>query len=183
MPFAFEKLKGLDRQRLMDVLEPILRAHGLDGVEAIWRTDDGGWLLYLTVERPGATDLGAGISLDDCSQLSRDLSAALDVADVISSAYRLEVGSPGVERQLYCLEDYERFSGQTARVKCQELVLGQRTLRGTLGGIDEERRVIITTDQGPVTLDFQQIETGQLVLEMAKSAKKKPVKRLSPQRK
>ncbi len=181
MPFAYEKLKGLDRDRLLAVIEPVLVAHDVDGVELIWRTDNRGWVLYLTIERPGTTDLGAGITLDDCTELSRDLSTALDVSEVISAAYRLEVGSPGVERQLYSLSDYERFQGQTARVKCLELVQGQKTLRGQLGGVDGQR-VLMHTDQGDVALDFQQIESGQLVLDMSAS-QAKPGQRKSGQKK
>jgi ribosome maturation factor RimP len=179
MPFAYEKLKGLDRERLLEAIEPVLRAHGLDGVEMIWRTDNRGWVLYVTVERPGTTDAGAGVTLDDCTELSRDLSTALDVADVISNAYRLEVGSPGLERNLYQLADYQRFAGQTARVKCREEVLGQRLLRGALNGVDDAARVLMRTDHGDVALGFEMIESGQLVLQLAKSEKKKPTKRRS----
>jgi len=67
----------------------------------VWRTDRSGWLLEVTVERPDSTIPGAGVTVDLCSEISRDLSAALDVADVIQQRYRLEVGSPGLERALY----------------------------------------------------------------------------------
>ena len=166
MPFAYEKLPGLDRDRLVSAVEPVLQAHGLEGVELIWRTDHHGWQLYVTVEPP-ASDGRDTITLDECSTLSRDLSAALDVADVIESAYRLEVGSPGVERRLYRLEDYQRFAGRAARVKCHVPIEGQWLLRGTLRGLDEQRRVVMDTDAGSTTLDFEQIESARLVLEMS----------------
>lgn len=174
MPFAFEKLRGLDRDRVLSVIEPILRAHDVAGVELIWRTDNRGWVLYLTVERPNTQDVGAGITLDTCTDLSRDLSTALDVAEAIPGAYRLEVGSPGVERQLYGLNDYERFAGQVAKLKCRELVQGQKTLRGSLSGLDEQRRIVIETDQGLVALAIDQIESGQLVLELGRGQHPKP---------
>jgi ribosome maturation factor RimP len=165
MPFAHEKLKGLPREQLLEAVEPVLQAHRLEGVELIWRTDNKGRVLYLTVERPGSRTPGAGVTLDDCSELSRDLSAALDVTDVISTAYRLEVGTPGLERTLYSSADYARFSGQSARVKLRAPLEGEWTLRGHLLGLDEQGRIQLDTDRGVIALDFEQIEQGNLVLD------------------
>src|SRR5579871_233852 len=78
MKIAHESLKGLDRDRVLAVLEPVLRAHGVDVVELIWRSDQRGWVLYVTVERPNSPDPSLGITLDLCADISRDLSAALD---------------------------------------------------------------------------------------------------------
>ena len=100
MNVAHEHLHGLDRDRVIAVVEPVLRAHNVEGVELVWRTDRAGWVLELTVERPGSTLPGAGVTIDLCSEISRDLSAALDVADVIDARYSLQVGSPGLERAL-----------------------------------------------------------------------------------
>lgn len=167
MPFAYEKLRGIDRDRLLAVVDPVLRAHSLSGVEAIWRTDNRGWVLYLTVERPASVEPGSGVTLDVCSDLSRDLSAALDVADVIEGAYRLEVGSPGVERKLYHAEEYARFAGKLAKVKTRAPIAGQTALRGALAGTDDEGRILLDTEQGIMALPFEQIESGQLVLDLA----------------
>lgn len=164
MPFAYEKLNGLDRDRLVEAIEPVLRAHGLAGVEAIWRTDHRGWVLYLTVERPDSTEPGAGITLDLCADVSRDLSAALDVLDVVPGAYRLEVGSPGVERKLYSNREYQRFAGQHAKVRSSEPVEGEVVHRGVLAGLDDDGHVLIDTERGVVALDYQKIVSGQLVL-------------------
>ena len=116
MSFAHQKLHGIDAERLTAVLDPVLRAHGVEGVELVWRTDQGGWLLELTIERPDTRIPGAGITIELCSEISRDLSAALDVADVIPQRYRLQVGSPGIERALYRKQDYSgsRVSSQSS---------------------------------------------------------------------
>lgn len=173
MSFAFEKLKGLDRDSLLEVIEPVLNAHRVKGVELIWRTDNRGWVLYLTVERPGPAQLGAGVTLDECSEVARDLSAALDVANLIEPAYRLEVGTPGLERQLYQLDDYLRFAGQPVRLKVKEPVGGQYRLRGTLLELDEQGRLQIDTDSGIFALPFESIEQGQLVFEVPSAARPK----------
>ncbi|HVU03312.1 MAG TPA: ribosome maturation factor RimP [Polyangiaceae bacterium] len=166
MQLAHESLKGLDRDRVISVVEPILRAHGVDAVELIWRSDSQGWVLYLTVERPGSADPAAGVTLDLCAEISRDLSAALDVADCIPGArYRLEVGSPGIDRALYGVRDYARFAGKTAKFKLREPVDGQRVLRGALHGMSEDGFVLLTADGKEHRLAPAIIESGKLTLD------------------
>lgn len=145
MPFAYTKLSGLDSDRLIALIEPILSEHGLDGVELTWKTDGRGWVLSVTVERPGTRELGAGVSLDDCSLVSRGISAALDEQDLIGGAYRLEVGTPGVERKLYSLLDYTRFAGNTVKIKLHEALDGEYWVRGTLRGVDAQQRIQVAT--------------------------------------
>ncbi len=168
MHIAHEQLRGLDRDRVIAAVEPVLRAHGVEGVELLWRTDQGGRVLELTIERPDSKVPGAGITIDLCSEISRDLSAALDVADVIPQAYRLEVGSPGLERALYSARDYARFAGQNARLKLRQAVDGQRVVRGTLHGLDEEGRVVIETDRGEIGLETDVIDSGRLQFDWKK---------------
>ncbi len=168
-----ESLTGLDKDRVIAIVEPVLRAHRVDGVELIWRNDGRGMLLYLTVERPGTTDPGAGVSIDQCADISRDLSAALDVAEVLTGSYRLEVGSPGLERALYKPEDYARFAGRTAKIKLKEHIEGQWVVRGQLHGLDEQGFVVIDADWGRETVDPALIESGQLVFEFGNKARNK----------
>jgi ribosome maturation factor RimP len=177
MTFSFTKLAGIPAERLLAVVEPVLAAHGLEGVELIWKTDNRGWVLYLTVERPGTTQTGAGVTLDDCSELSRDISAALDVDEIIPNAYRLEVGTPGVERRLYGTADFARFAGQTIKVKLQKPLNGEYTLRGKLLGVNEAGQVSIEkpapakpaaaseTVETQWVLEQENIQSANLVLE------------------
>lgn len=166
MSIAHEKLTGLDREQVLGAILPVLAAHRVEGVELVWRTDRGGWVLELTVERPDSRQPGAGITIDLCSEISRDISAALDVADCIPHAYRLEVGSPGVERALYLPRDYERFAGQPARLKLREPLAGQRVIRGVLNGLDEQGRVLVQTERGElVTIEFTAIQSAHLIFE------------------
>ena len=168
-PFAYERLQGLDRERVLAVVEPVLRAHGVEGVELVWRTDRAGWVLELTVERPGTTEPGAGVTIDLCSEISRDLSAALDVADVIEPRYSLQVGSPGLERALYRPSDYRRFAGQKAKLKLREPIDGQRVIIGVLSGLDEDgQAIVIQTDRGMLSLGFTEIESARLLFDWNK---------------
>jgi ribosome maturation factor RimP len=164
-------LDGLNRERVLEAVLPVLCAHEVDAVELVWRTDRGGWVLELTLERPGSTVPGDGITLELCTEISRDLSAALDVAEAISHRYRLEVGSPGLDRALYVAHDYERFAGQFARIKLKAPALGQFVLRGTLRGLDAERRVLLQEERGDlVPIPIDGIDSARLVFEMNRAS-------------
>jgi len=171
MTVSFTKLPGLDEARLLEVVVPILRAHHVAGVELIWRTDNKGHVLELTIEKPDARLPGAGITVDLCSEISRDLSVALDVVDVIRSAnYRLEVGSPGLDRPLHTLDDYRRFAGQLAKLKLRSPLTqagfaGQKVLRGNLFGVTDDGQIAVETEQGTVSVLHTDILSARLVFE------------------
>ena len=102
MTIAFIKLPGLDQDKVVSLVEPVLEKHGVDAVELMWRADPEGKVLELTLERPGSKRSGEDITIDLCTDISRELSALFDEDEgVLPGKYRLEVGSPGVERALY----------------------------------------------------------------------------------
>lgn len=177
MNIAHKNLKGLDEARVLAILEPILQTHRLDAVELVWKGDQGGKVLELTLEKPGTTRSGEGITIDLCSEISRQFSAQLDDQSVISGKYRLEVGSPGVERALYTLDDFRRFAGQEVKLKLkdpmnQEGFIGQKSARGTLFGVDEGEHVLISTDSGQLAFELEKISSARLVFSWNQSANK-----------
>ncbi len=163
MRLPYERLEGLDRDRLLRAVEPVLRAHGVQAVELVWRTDAGGRLLCLTIERPESREPGAGITVDLCSEISRDLSAAFEVGEVIPVGYRLEVGSPGLDRKLYDAPDYARFAGKSAKLKLSEPLAGEYVVRGVLGGIDDAGRVLFDGGRGEVAIEQARIREASLL--------------------
>jgi len=171
MTIAHEKLPGLDRERVLAAVTPILAAHRVDGVELVFKTDGAGWVLMLTIEKPGERLPGAGITVDLCSEISRELSAALDVADCIAQRYRLEVGSPGVERALYSCADYDRFSGQLAKLKLKQARNSEYVIVGVLNGLSPEKRVLIQSERGElIELSLDEIDNGHLVFDWKSGA-------------
>lgn len=100
--------------------------------------EPGGAVIRVIIDRnaPGV-EVGSGVSLEDCTGVSRDVSTALDVHDDIlpSGAYRLEVSSPGLERPLVKLTDFERFAGREVKVRTRTPIDGQRRFHGKLLGI------------------------------------------------
>jgi ribosome maturation factor RimP len=103
------------------------------------------------------------MSVEDCAEISRSLSALLDVADPIAGSYMLEISSPGIDRPLVRAEDYDRFAGFEAKIELNEPLAGRRRFRGRLIGLsDGEVRVM--TETGEVRLPFPAILRAKLVL-------------------
>jgi ribosome maturation factor RimP len=105
-------------------------------------------VLRIRLDRPGpAATAEDSVSVDDCARVSRDLSAVLDVEDVVPTAYTLEVSSPGLDRPLRHAGDYRRFSGRRAKLVMRDMIDGQRFFKGTLAGLDGPE-VLIDSDDG-----------------------------------
>ena len=104
-------------------------------------------VLRVQIDRPGpAATAEESVSVDDCARVSRDLSALLDVDDVIPTAFTLEVSSPGLDRRLRRIEDYERFAGRRAKIVMREAIDGQKYFKGRLSGV--ERNTVLIEDDG-----------------------------------
>ena len=102
------------------------------------------------------------MTVEDCEKISRHVATLLDVDDPISSAYVLEVSSPGVDRPLTRVEDFERFSGELAKITLRQMRDGRRRYAGRLSGLDETNGVIIETSFGRYVFDFEDIETARI---------------------
>jgi ribosome maturation factor RimP len=124
--------------RLRAVVGPVCEAHGLALVDTRF-VHERGLTLQVLIERPGQPDGHSGVSLDDCQAVSRDLLVVLDVEDeqIPRGSYRLEVGSPGIERPLIERRDFERFAGREVRIRTSHPVSGRRRIEGLLQGVDQ----------------------------------------------
>ena len=105
----------------------------------------------------------APMTVDDCTEISRSVSALLDVADPIAGAYMLEVSSPGIDRPLTRPEDYDRFAGFEARVELGEPLDGRKRFRGRLLGRAGDH-VRLAAENGEVQLPFADIAKAKLVI-------------------
>ena len=103
------------------------------------------------------------MSLDDCSRISQTVSALLDVADPFPGKWVLEVSSPGIDRPLVKLADYDRFKGQTAKIELQNEIDGRRRFKGTLSGVDNDT-VLVNFEGSELRLPFHQIQHAKLIL-------------------
>jgi ribosome maturation factor RimP len=114
--------------------------------------------LQIMAERPEG-----GIEVDDCAKISRAVSAVLDVEDPISGEYVLEVSSPGIDRPLTRLKDFERYEGYEAKLETEELIDGRRRFKGILAGV-EDGEVLIEIPEGTIGLQFDWLTDAKLVL-------------------
>lgn len=150
--------------QLRQVVKPICATHGLALVDARF-TNEHGFVLKVLIERPGSdAKSGAQVSLEDCQRVSRDLSEALDVQEGVApqGAYRLEVGSPGLDRPLFSLADFERFAGEDVKITTFKPVDGRRRFSGKLTGV-EGQQVLLEQDGQLIKLQLDEIAKANLV--------------------
>ena len=126
----------------------VAASYGLEIFDVSLRREGPGMVLRIQIDRPGpAATADESVSVADCANVSRDLSAILDVDDVVPTAYTLEVSSPGLDRPLTREDDYRRFAGRYAKVVMREPVDGQKYFKGRLGGVEHGHVLIEGEDR------------------------------------
>src|SRR5947207_9456504 len=124
-------------ERVKEAAGRVASTFGLEIFDVQFRREAPGMVLRVQIDRPGpASKEEDSVSVGDCANVSRDLSAIFDVEDVVPTAYTLEVSSPGLDRPLRRLDDYRRFTGRLAKIVMREKVDGQGFFRGTIAGVD-----------------------------------------------
>lgn len=157
MPDLIAK-SAIDR-RIASLIEPVLTDMGFELVRI--RVMGGkSPTLQIMAQKPDGT-----IEVDDCGAISTAVSALLDVEDPIAEAYTLEVSSPGIDRPLTRLKDFDRWIGYEAKIETEELIDGRRRFKGQLAGTEGDE-VLITLDDSDVTigLKFDWLSDAKLVL-------------------
>ena len=135
-------------ERVREAASRVATGYGLEIFDVQFRREASGMVLRVQIDRPGpAARAEESVSVQDCANVSRDLSAILDVEDVVPTAYTLEVSSPGLDRPLRGADDYRRFAGRRAKLVMRERVDGQGFFKGRLGGVDGGH-VVIEADDG-----------------------------------
>ncbi len=147
---------AMDR-RIAEIITPVIEDMGFELVRV--RLMGGkAPILQIMADKPDG-----GIEVDDCAEISNMISATLDVEDPILDAYTLEVSSPGIDRPLTRLKDFDTFEGYEAKLETAELIDGRRRFKGVLAGIDEDE-VLINVAEGTIGLKFDWLSDAKLVL-------------------
>lgn len=164
---------AMDR-RLADIIQPVIEGLGFELVR-IRLMGGATRTLQIMADKPDG-----GIEVDHCGDISTAISAVLDVEDPIEENYVLEVSSPGIDRPLTRLKDFEMWKGWEARIETTELIDGRRRFKGTLAGVEGDE-VLIALDEGkePVIIglqfdwlsDAKLILTDELITEMLRQKK------------
>lgn len=145
-------------QEVREVVEPILQSQGYELVDLEYQRESRGWVLRIYLDREG------GITLDDCTGVSHEVGAVLEVKDVIPNAYVLEVSSPGLTRPLKKPEDYNRFRNQLVKIKLFQPLDGRRNFKGILLGLERET-VRVEADGQVFEIPLQSIAKANLEID------------------
>ena len=147
---------AIDR-RLADIIQPVIEDLGFELVRV--RLQGGKTAtLQIMADRPEG-----GINVDDCADISTAVSATLDVEDPLEDAYHLEVSSPGIDRPLTRLKDFETFEGYEARLETNQQIDGRKRFKGMLAGVEGDE-VLINVEEGTIGLNFDWLSDAKLVL-------------------
>lgn len=147
---------AIDR-RLASIIQPTIEGLGYELVR-IRLMGGKTRILQIMADRPDG-----GINVDDCARISTAVSAVLDVEDPIEDNYTLEVSSPGIDRPLTRLKDFDTYEGYEARLETSEMIEGRKRFRGVLAGV-EDGEVLINLDEGTIGLQFDWLTDAKLVM-------------------
>lgn len=117
-------------EKVSSLIMPVIERAGMELVDLEYRKEGSGWVLRIFIDMVG------GVTLDDCTEISREVDAILDSEDVIPHQYSLEVSSPGLNRPLKKEADFKRFAGKLAKVKTFEAIGGSRNFKGRIVGCE-----------------------------------------------
>jgi ribosome maturation factor RimP len=118
-------------------------------------------------------DKPQGVTLEDCSIVSRAIEDVIDADDFIPTPYVLEVSSPGLERPLFSVQDFEKFTGRKAKVKTSETIDGQANFTGKIAFVEGSEIVIEDKTNGTVRIPFDKVAKANLKVDLAEEFKKK----------
>jgi ribosome maturation factor RimP len=143
--------------KVRDFAEGLLPTMGLELVDVQFRREGHGWVLRLFIDRE------EGVTVDHCADVSREVGQFLDVEDLIDHPYHLEVSSPGLERPLKSVRDFQRFVGKKAKIRVHENLDGQKVFVGIISEATAEAIQLDLEDGGKVRVAFEQISRARLM--------------------
>jgi ribosome maturation factor RimP len=144
-------------KRMAEIIRPVIEDLGCELVRVRLMTGKR-TTLQIMADKPNG-----GIEVDDCARISTEVGAILDVEDPIEGDYALEVSSPGIDRPLTRLKDFEAWQGYEAKLETSQLIDGRKRFKGELRGV-EDNEVLIEIPEGIIGLQFDWLDDAKLVL-------------------
>jgi ribosome maturation factor RimP len=148
--------KAID-PKLYSLIERVVSSEDMELVHCEFSSNGKSTILRVYIDKP------TGVTHQDCSYISNQLGAVLDVEDLIPNQYILEISSPGVDRGLYKISDYVRFSGQTVKLKTRQAINNRRAFKGRLEGVEAEN-IKIVDGKETWLIPFDLITSANLVV-------------------
>ena len=153
-------------EKVNEIAEQAAIDHGVELVHAELAGPEGHPIVRVFIDKPG------GVTHNDCSGVSTQISTVLDVEDFIHSAYTLEVSSPGIERGLYKPADYERFAGSQAKLKTRPAIKNQRNFRGQIIGVENQNVLFENRTSGRLSIPLADIAKANLEVNVEEEFRK-----------
>lgn len=152
-------------EKVKALVTPILEGQKLELVEVEFKREGHIQYLRIFIDKPG------GVSIDDCQHVSRECEILLDVEDLIRTQYVLEVSSPGLDRPLKTIQDYQRFQGRLVKIKTFQTIQGQKKFLGYLQGVTQETSesplsiTLLIDGEQEIQIPYELIASGRLEVE------------------
>ena len=150
-----KKNKGQQAEVIRALVEPVVVYAGMELIDVEYGREPSGVILRLTIDKPG------GVTIDDCSDISRLAGDLLDAKDSVPGSYNMEVSSPGINRPLKKKDDFERFAGQKVLIKTRELIDGCRNFKGILNGTKDDF-IVISSEKTVFSIPFELVAKARL---------------------
>jgi ribosome maturation factor RimP len=153
------------------IAERVARSHGLELFDLQFRRESIGWVLRIVIDRVGSPapertgEGGENVTVSDCATVSVDVSAILDAEVAFEQQYTLEVSSPGLDRPLRGLDDFQRFVGRRVKIVTNELVDGQRFVSGRIADV-RDRTIVIEDGKTTRRVPGRAVARAQLEVEI-----------------
>jgi len=149
--------------RVRELAEPIINEQNLELVDIKYVHENRRWILRITIDKED------GVTLHDCTNVSKELGYILEIRDVLARPFHLEVSSPGLERPLKTLKDFEKFLGRKVNIITSEPLEGQKHFRGTLQSV-QEGTVHLDSEGKGWSIPLKTIDRAKSIFEFSKKS-------------
>lgn len=150
-------LKGEDIiTQVKELAEPVIAQQGMELIDVEYKMEHGIWVLRLFIDK------SEGITVDDCGNVSRELGTILDVKNIITHAYSLEVSSPGLDRTLTRENDFLKYKGKKVKIKTKQPISGKRNFSAVLDDFKEGLVLLVDSEGKKWEIPFNDIKKAKL---------------------
>jgi ribosome maturation factor RimP len=154
-------------ERIREIAAQVAEKHGLELVHAEAVGAGKSKTVRVFIDKPG------GVTHQDCATVDHEVGEILEQEDLLPAAYTLEISSPGLERELYSLRDFERFAGNLAKVKTRSPIAGQRNFRGRITRVEGEQIFFEDRTSGEVDFPYDEVAKANLEFDLDEELKRK----------
>ncbi|MEA3386472.1 MAG: ribosome maturation factor RimP [Thermodesulfobacteriota bacterium] len=150
-----KKNNGQQAEVVRALVEPLVAYAGMELIDVEYGREPSGVILRLIIDKPG------GVTIDDCSYISHLAGDLLEAKDSVPGSYNLEVSSPGINRPLKKMNDFERFAGQKIFIKTRKPIEGRRNFKGILNGT-KENFIVVSSEKTIFSIPFELVAKARL---------------------